>query len=219
VGALPGSGKTALLETAAGLRPAVVGETRLFGRPLGSLSPPEVAAARRRIGFLYDDGGRLLGHLTLAQNVALPLCYHRNSTDARVADEVERWLKAAGLGVMAHRQPGQVNAAWRQRAALVRALVLEPDILYLDDPLAPLNTTHTRWWLDFLDPASPANPGLRRPGTIVVATDDLRPWLAVANRFALIQEGRWRVLGAREELAAAGEPLLRELLAESEARR
>jgi ABC-type transporter Mla maintaining outer membrane lipid asymmetry ATPase subunit MlaF len=212
VGGLPGSGKTLLLETAAGLRPAAAGEVRITGRAIEHLAEAEARALRRDVGFVYGDGGRLLSHLTVAQNVALPICYHRNCDAMDVADELTELLAAFGLTALARRLPGQVNAAFRQRTALARALALRPTVLFLDNPLGGLNTAHVRWWLEFL---GGANLGWPCPATVITVTDDLRPWLAVARQFALIHDGRWQVLGGRENLAAAGEPLLRELLAES----
>ncbi len=214
VGGLAGSGKTRLLETAAGLRPPAAGVVRLDGTDATALGDAGEQALRRRIGFVYGDGGRLLSQMTVAQNVALPLCYHRNCTVTGVADEVGRLLHAFGLEGIARRLPGQVNAAFRQRTALARALALQPEVLMLHNPLGGLNTAHTRWWLDFLDSH---DIGWPRPRTLVVVTDDLRPWLAVARQFALIHGGGWQVLGGRDQLSAAGEPLLRELLAESSA--
>lgn len=210
VGGPPGSGKTRLLETAAGLCTAPTGRVRLLGHDVATLGEREARALRRQVGFLYGDGGRLLSHLTLAQNLALPLCYHRNCELEAVADELGQLLAAFGLETVARRMPGQVTPALRQRAALARALALRPQVLLLDNPLAPLNTAHTHWWLDFLNGA---DIGWPCPATVVAATDDLRPWLDVAGQFALIQDTRWVVVGGRERLTATAEPALRELLA------
>jgi phospholipid/cholesterol/gamma-HCH transport system ATP-binding protein len=215
VGGGAGSGKTRLLETAAGLRPPASGTVRLFGARADTLSAEAARATRRRIGFVYGAGGRLLGHLTLAQNLALPLCYHRNCRPEAVETEVARLVAQFELQPLAQRLPGQVNGACRQRAALARALALAPEVLFLDDPLAQLNTAQIHWWLGWL--SSPPRPAEVRPlpATIVVATDDLRPWLAEHRQYALLHDGRWQVLGDRDQLAASPESLRRELLAES----
>jgi phospholipid/cholesterol/gamma-HCH transport system ATP-binding protein len=218
VGALPGSGKLGLLETAAGLRPPVRGAVIVFGVERTALTGKALAAARARTGFVYGEGGRLLSQLSLAQNIALPLCYRRNCAPEALADDVAQLLAGFGLDAVAGRLPGQVNVAWRQRAALARTLALGPEVLFLYNPLTGLNTTHVRWWLSFLGRELPWPDCLpRRPAAVVVATDDLRPWLATARQFALIQDDRWRVIGGRADLAAAREPLVRELLAEDAA--
>jgi ABC-type transporter Mla maintaining outer membrane lipid asymmetry ATPase subunit MlaF len=167
---------------------------------------------------VYGEGGRLLSQLPIAQNLALPLCYHRNCAPDALAAEVAQILAAFGLESLAGRLPGQVSLAWRQRSALARSLALRPEILFLYNPLAGLNTTHVRWWLDFLSGATPWPPCLaQRPAATVVATDDLRPWLAVASQFALIQEDRWQVIGGRGDLATVSGTVVRELLAEAAA--
>ncbi|MBE7502656.1 MAG: ATP-binding cassette domain-containing protein [Verrucomicrobiales bacterium] len=214
VGGSAGSGKTRLLETTAGLRLPASGTLRLFGARADTLSTDAARATRRRLGFVYGAGGRLFSHLTLAQNLALPLCYHRNCRPEAVEAEVDRLLAQFELQPLALRLPGQVNGACRQRAALARALTLAPEVLFLDDPLAELNTAQVHWWLNWL--TSPPRPTDLRspPATIVVATDDLRPWLADHRQYALLHDGRWQVLGGREQLAASPESLRRELLAE-----
>lgn len=219
VGGGAGSGKSRLLETAAGLRPPAGGTVRLFGARPDTLSAEAARAARRRVGFVYGAGGRLFGHLTLAQNLALPLCYHRNCRPDAVEVEVDRLLAQFELQPLALRLPGQVNGACRQRAALARAMALVPEVLFLDDPLAELNTAQVHWWLNWLG-APPRPTDVRsRPATIVVATDDLRPWLADDRQYALLHDGRWQVLGNRDQLAASPASLRRELLAEPPAPR
>ncbi len=209
VGGPAGCGKTRLLETAAGLRAPESGQVWLFGRDVARLSDLEGRALRRQVALVYSGGGRLVGHLTLAQNLALPLCYHRNCPPAAVADELAQLLAAFGLEPVAHRLPGQVNPACRQRAALARALALRPALLLLDNPFEWLNTAQVRWWLEFLRGAHPVWP---RPSTVVVATDDLRPWRGVAEHVALIRDGRWQPLADGAALEADN-PVLRDLLA------
>lgn len=193
----PGAGKTRLLETAAGLRAPVAGRVRVWGQDMETLGARDVAALRCKVALVYGRGGRLLSHLTLAQNVALPLCYHRNCTLAAAAEETARLLAAFDLEPLAARLPGQVTPAWQQRAALARALTLQPAVLLLDHPLEWLNAAHCAWWLDFLGAATPPWP---RPGTVVVTTDDPQPWLGWGHRFATIRAERWALVPPGEVL-------------------
>lgn len=213
---LPGSGKSHLLETVAALRPTARGEHWLFGRPLGTLRVEERQELRQRIGFVFSDGGRLFTELTVAENVALPLCYRRGCRFRAVAAEVREALKGANVEAVADRLPTEISRAVRQRVALARALVLEPEALLLDNPLSGLNALEVRWWTAFMGRvARGAVASAKSVRGVVVATDDLRAWLGVGQRFALIRGGRWVALGDRRDVAASRDPLLRDLLAEA----
>lgn len=198
VGGPPGAGKTRLLETAAGLRAPAAGQVRLLGRVVETLGGREATALRRQVALVYGRGGRLLSYLTLAQNIALPLCYHRNCTLDEAAEETAHLLAAFELEPLAAYLPAQVNPAWQQRAALARALALRPAVLFLDHPLEWLNAEHAAWWLNFLEAPDPPWP---RPATVVVTTDDPHPWRTWGRQFALIRAGRWAVVPLGEILS------------------
>ena len=225
VGGLPGAGKSQLLQTAAGLLRPLRGTHRLFGSDLTALAGPARDALRRRVGFVFAEGARLFGHLSVLQNIALPLCYHGDCGFEAVADQVQALLQAGELEGFARWLPGRLNQAWRRRVALVRALALEPEVLFLDDPLAGLDPRHTAWWIGLLTrlatappPGSPPPLPFRRsagehPLTLVVATDQLGPWVGLGRQFALLAGQRWQGVGGRAEVTTAADPRVRELLA------
>ena len=96
---------------------------------------------------------------------------------------------------------------------LARALALRPEVLLLDNPAAGMDPSHVRWWRSFLPALAaghPATGGQRM--TIILTTDDLRLWLAPDRQFALVQAGRWRVLGSHAEVEACAEAEVREWL-------
>jgi phospholipid/cholesterol/gamma-HCH transport system ATP-binding protein len=208
----PGSGRTSLLMTAAGLNRPGAGTTRFFGQDLSEASEADQVGWRRRIGFVFDGGGRLFSHLTVAENVALPLQYHLEVGEPAVLARVDELLAQTELQEYAHLTPSRLNFRLQQRAAFARTLAAEPEVLFLDNPLGGLSQREGRWWLDFLRQlrAPPAPSG--RPATIVVTADDFRGWLDVADHFALIDDGRFRVVGGRERLMASGEAVVREFL-------
>ena len=99
------------------------------------------------------------------------------------------------------------------RAGLARALILRPEVLLLDNPLAGLDARHTNWWLGFLDQLSRGHPALEgKPLTLVVTTDDLRPWRGHAHRAACLIEKRLRVFADWAELDGCPDAAVQELL-------
>lgn len=221
VAGLPGFGKSQVMQTAAGILPACAGNLRLFGRSLDSLPDGERERTRRRVGFVFSDGGRLFNDLTVAQNIALPVCYQQDRRFEEVGEQVAGLLERASLTAFAPWSPARLNRPLRQRVALIRALALQPEVLFLDNPLSGLDVRETRWWTGFIAELlvrGQGRSGPASPGAVVVAADDLRPWVGVARQFALIRDGSWHHIGGARELWASEEPLLRELLAESSAK-
>ncbi|MBI3416596.1 MAG: ATP-binding cassette domain-containing protein [Verrucomicrobia bacterium] len=213
IGASSDAGKTGLLATAAGLLRPVAGRRIFWGRELEQLDEVAVVELRRSIGFVFEDGGRLFNGLTVQQNIALPLCYHRDCSTEEAAAAVQPLLELIGLTPFASRTPGRINRSWRQRVALARALALRPAVLLLDNPLAGLDQRQAAWWLEFLAALAAGHDWLGgRPLTLAVTCEDLRPWLACGTRFALIQESRWRALGGKTDVVNSNEPLVLELL-------
>jgi ABC-type transporter Mla maintaining outer membrane lipid asymmetry ATPase subunit MlaF len=213
VGGLPGSGKSSLLLTAAGLLRPRRGNHRLFGRDTAFWSEDEAVRERLRVGFVFADEGRLFNQLSVAENLALPVCYHRDLQPADIQDQLEAVLKSTGLMSVAQHRPGQISRALRQRAGLARALMMRPDVLLLDDPLRGLDWRHMRWWLDILAELSAGHGLLEgRRLALAVATGDLRPWREDKAKFATLSDGRWLVLGERAALDTADSNLIRELL-------
>ncbi|MEN9572273.1 MAG: hypothetical protein RL514_128 [Verrucomicrobiota bacterium] len=214
VGGLQWSGKSDWLTTVAGLQQPSAGVHFLFGQETATLPQPELVAARLRVGLVFENGGRLFTQMTVEENVALPLRYHRNCSPEEAREAVAGLLELTGLTAFASQVTGQLNRSWRQRVALARALVLQPEVLLLDNPLTGLDPRQMRWWLDTLDALNAGHPSLaHRPLALVATTDDLRPWQARARQFALLQGRRWVPLGDRAGLAASGETALHEFLA------
>jgi ABC-type transporter Mla maintaining outer membrane lipid asymmetry ATPase subunit MlaF len=213
LGGMHGSGKTDFLAMTDGLAPPLQGSYRLFGREMPATGD-QFLSERLRIGLVFD-GGQLFHHLTLEENVALPLRYHRDPAAGDPGQIVKTILEATGLSPWAGRLPGTVGRAWQKRAGLARALVLRPEVLLLDNPTGGLDSRHLQWWLDALDQLS-AGHGLMegRPMTLVVAAEDLRPWRNRAAHFAVLQKRRFFPLGHHAQLAGLAHPLVQELLAE-----
>jgi len=206
------SGKSDLLMLAAGLMSPVGGSCKLFGRETKDFGEAELAE-RLRVGFVFQDG-QLFNQLTIAENVALPLRYQKNFTAAEAAGEVQMLLGLLELAPLADVTPANVAANWRQRAALARALILKPELLLLDNPLAGLGARHRQWWLRFLDQISRGHALYDgKPVTLVVTADDLRPWQHERRKFALLNKKKFITLGGWNEVETASHSVVKELLA------
>jgi putative ABC transport system ATP-binding protein len=212
IGGLHGSGKSDLLMLAGGMAAPARGEYFFRGKEM-LIFEGEHLAERLRVGFVFEEG-QLLNQLTVAENVALPLRYHKNLTDAEADAEVRRMLEVTELSPWADSAPGAIARNWRKRAGLARALMLKPDLLLLNNPLAGLDSRQRKWWLNFLGELS-NGCGLTngKPVTLVVTADDFSPWRNCARQFAILKNKRLVVLGTWEQLEAASDELVRELSA------
>jgi len=188
------AGKSDLLLHAAGLLTPTEGNCRLFGCDTREFDETQIRE-RLRVGFTFADG-KLFNQFTLAENVALPLRYHRHHTEAETARAVAGLLELLELTPYANLTPGNVAAVWRQRAALARALALQPELLLLDNPNGGLTARHRRWLVDFLDQLWRGHEFFGgRPITLVATTDDLYPWQQPHRKFAALHDGTFSEIG------------------------
>jgi len=212
IGGLHASGKSNLLAMLGCIMPPAAGEYTLFDEKFSSRARLEYSPARRRLGIVFD-GGRLVHDLTVAENIALPLRYHRNQRLEDTAEEVEALLEAVGLTPFAGSHPASMGRNWQQRAGLARALALKPEILLLDNCLTGLDPRDAGWWLAFLSSLASGHPLLdNRPMTLIATADDLRPWRERASQFAILKNRQFVVVGSQSDLSRYSDPMLHELL-------
>jgi putative ABC transport system ATP-binding protein len=209
------SGKSDFLKMTAGLMAPVKGSYRLFGNETRAFGEAELAG-RLRVGFVFE-GGQLFNHLTIGENIALPLRYRQNLTSGAAAQEAQALLELMELAPLADVTPANVAANWRQRAALARALILKPEVLLLDNPFREFGARHLQWWLRFLDRLWRGHEWSGgRPMTMVVTTDDLSRlagWQNADRKFALLRDKKLIPLGSWPAVEAANDPVVKELLA------
>lgn len=212
ISGLQGSGKSDFIATAAGIMNPLHGVFRVFGQQLSVGFEHELLHTRLRIGLVFD-GGRLLNHLTVAENVALPLEYHLNLGFSEAQAKTQALLEVAGLLDRADLLPSAMHPNLRQRAGLARALALKPEVLLLDNPLTGLDPRDSAWWLDLIDQLCAGHPVVDgRPMTLVITGDNLRPWRNRARQFGVLAHKSLLVVGGRSELAASPDPFVHELL-------
>lgn len=211
VGAPQQSGKSDFLMTLGGIISPTMGDLSFLGEPMPIFEESRMAH-RLKLGVVFD-GGQLLGSLTVAENIALPLRYHSRSSAQEIKTRVNELLELTELTPWANRTPVNVARSWRQRAGLARALALAPEVLLLDSPLTGLDVRHAAWWLGFLGELARGHQILgKKPLTLVVTADDLRPWRDHANQVACLRGKQLLVLGDWAAVDRSQESGLRDLL-------
>ena len=180
-----GTGKSVLLRTIVGLNRPAAGRIEVLGRDVAHLSERELMALQQRWGVLFQNGALFSG-LTVAENVAVPLKEHRRLPPALIAEIAALKIALVGLPADAGaKYPSQLSGGMRKRAALARALALDPEILFLDEPTAGLDPIAAAGF-DQLILSLSGSLGL----TVFMVTHDLDSLEAICDRIAVLIEGR-----------------------------
>ncbi len=196
-----GTGKSVLLRTIIGLNRRRAGTVEVFGTDLDQASPSERAAINRRWGVLFQQGA-LFSSLTVAQNVGVPLREHLN-LPARMVDELAR-VKIELVGLppdAADKYPSELSGGMIKRAALARALALDPDIVFLDEPTSGLDPIGAADFDGLIENLSDTL-GL----TVFMVTHDLDSLVEATDRIAVLGGGKVLVDGTFAELKRVDDP-------------
>jgi putative spermidine/putrescine transport system ATP-binding protein len=183
-----GSGKTTTLMMLAGFEPATHGEIFVQGQPINN-TPPH----KRGIGMVFQNYA-LFPHMTVAENLAFPLQV-RKMSKSEVEDRVKGILKLVELPGMANRRPGQLSGGQQQRIAVARALVFEPELVLMDEPLGALDK-QLREQMQYEIKHIHERLGV----TIVYVTHDQSEALTMSNRIAVFNDGVVQQLSTPDEL-------------------
>ncbi|MDO5538337.1 MAG: ATP-binding cassette domain-containing protein [Desulfovibrionaceae bacterium] len=198
-----GCGKSTLLRQIIGLSKPMAGELIVGDRDILRLPRREFSRLRRNMGVLFQDGA-LLGALTLAENVVLPLSEHLSLTRAALRREALRVLEMVGLEGFADFYPNELSGGMRKRAGLARAIVAEPKILLCDEPTSGLDPITAARMDDLLLAMNRHFPDMT---TVVVSHDMASVW-RIADNVMVIREGRSIFCGTPEELKRSEDPYL-----------
>ena len=201
-----GSGKSTLLRTLVGLEKPTSGEIFIKGQDLAKASAAKLDEIRKKIGMSFQ-GGALFGSMTVGENVALPLREHTRLEDSTIEIILRIKLEQVGLEGFEYYAPSQLSGGMKKRAAVARALAMDPEILFFDEPSAGL------------DPIIAAGIDelilqLKRAFrmTIIVVTHELASAFLIADRMLLIDRGKVVALGTPEEMRSSTQPRVRQFL-------
>ena len=198
-----GCGKSTLLRILLMLVRPLAGEVRVFGEDVMRADAAAADRLRRRIGVLFQ-GGALFSGLTVLENVSLPLREHTRLAPALIREIAAFKMRLAGLSMdAANKTPAELSGGMRKRAGLARALALDPEVVFLDEPTAGLDPENAA---AFDELVATLRDSLQL--TVFMVTHDLDSLWAVAGRVAVLSGGHLVGLGSMTELSHSNEPAL-----------
>jgi len=195
------------LRLIAGLLRPDAGQIRVFGRNIERLSEEALLPIRRRMGYVFQ-GAALFDSLTVYDNVAYALHEHTSLAESVVADRVRHLLSLVGLEAEAQwKLPGELSGGMRKRAGIARALAIEPEVMLFDEPTAGLDPTNSKMVAELI-----AKLGTGVCDTAVVVTHDIELANTVADRVAILIDGRFAATGTPEQVRSSRDPAVQAFL-------
>jgi len=199
-----GSGKTTLMRQMLGLETPARGSVRIFGIPLQGTQAGTIKKIRKRWGVLFQ-GGALYSALSVFDNIALPLRELRAFEEEFIGDMVMLKLDMVGIERRhAGKMPAELSGGMVKRIALARALVLEPELVFLDEPTAGLDPDRSESFVRLIDELH------RQLGfTVVMVTHDLDTLVSLSDKVAVLAEQRLLVHAPLEAVVRVDHPFIR----------
>jgi phospholipid/cholesterol/gamma-HCH transport system ATP-binding protein len=189
-----GGGKSVLLKMIVGLIKPDRGNILVDGAEVTTMSYRELRMLRLKFGFLFQ-GAALLDSLTVGENVALPLRYHRRKKVKDIRERVQQALSTVGLDGVEEMMPASLSGGMRKRVGLARAIVYQPPYVLYDEPTTGLD-------LETADGINLLINDLRNKlgVTSIVVTHDIRSAFLVGDRFAILNKGKIIMTGTADEI-------------------
>jgi phospholipid/cholesterol/gamma-HCH transport system ATP-binding protein len=199
-----GTGKTVLLREILGLHKPDSGEINLLGTNIWKESPAKVRETLKKVGVLFQSGA-LFSALSVAENIAVPLREQTTLPESIIQEIVDLRLLVSGLSLAdKFKKPSELSGGMVKRAALARALALEPEVLFLDEPTSGLDPITARAFNVFIRKLA-KNLGM----TVFMITHDLATLSSVPDQIIVLGEGRVLAQGEYSEVARIDHPWIK----------
>jgi phospholipid/cholesterol/gamma-HCH transport system ATP-binding protein len=204
-----GTGKSVTLKLMIGLLQADGGKVLVAGEDMSALDENGLMKVRRKMGYLFQSAA-LFDSFTVSENLALPLHrLDRNKSKEEIKRVVEETLGEVGLAKDGQKLPNALSGGMQKRAGLARALVLQPEILLVDEPASGLDRITASEIDDLLIKVK-----TERRTTMVIVTHDVHGARKIADKFAVLDQGKLLAFGTPEELDKRQDQYLQQFIAE-----
>jgi phospholipid/cholesterol/gamma-HCH transport system ATP-binding protein len=201
-----GSGKTTLLNHLLGLKKPSSGTVRILGHDIAKLSPVALQRLRTRTGVAFQSGA-LFSSMSVGDNIALPLREHTELDETTIGIMTRLKLEVVSLAGFEHLKPAELSGGMIKRAALARAIVMDPELLFCDEPSAGLDPVVASSIDDLILRLRDAM-GM----SIVVVTHDLDSTFKIADRICVLDKGHVLALDTVDAIRASTDPRIQNLL-------
>jgi len=201
-----GCGKSTLLRLLIGAMRPTAGSIEMLGGDLAQLDEEGLDGLRKKIGILFQSGA-LFNSLTVGENIALPLREHTALSADVISIMVKMKLEMVGLRDFEHLKPAEISGGMKKRVALARAMALDPQIMFYDEPSAGLDPVASAM-IDELMMDLNKKTGV----TSIVVTHDMGSAFKIAHRMVILFKGRAVAEGTPAEIRASADPLVRQFI-------
>lgn len=201
-----GTGKSVLLKHLIGLLKPDQGSVLIEARDITKMSERELLGLRKDIGYLFQEGA-LYDFMNVFENIAFPLREHTAFDEKIIRGKVENILKLIGLEGIEEKSPAELSGGMKKRVALARAIILDSRILLCDEPTSGLDPLRSRDISDLI-----RDVARKLHCTTVVTSHDIQNSLRIADRLALLQNGRIAAVGTPPEVKASNNVFVKEFI-------
>lgn len=201
-----GSGKTTLMRNLLGLNKSTSGSIHIFGKDITKISKRELYALRRKMGVAFQ-GGALLGSMSVADNIELPLRQHTRLDESTIRIMSRMKLEVVNLAGFEDLMPSELSGGMLKRAALARSIVMDPALLFFDEPSAGLDPVVSAELDELILRLKKA-----MNVTIVVVTHELESAFKIADKITVLGQGKVLMTGTVDEVQNSDNEVIQDML-------